>query len=67
MTIPEEKLGLPLGFAGVFLFGGTPPMTRLAVSALEPLFLTATRVTIAGCAGVAFLLATRRRSPTWAQ
>jgi len=67
MTIPREKLGLALGFAGVFLFGGTLPMTRLAVSALDPLFLTATRVTIAGCAGVAFLLATRRRSPSWAQ
>jgi drug/metabolite transporter (DMT)-like permease len=66
-TTSREKLGLALGFAGVFLFGGTLPMTRLAVSALDPLFLTATRVTIAGCAGVAFLLATRRQWPSWAQ
>ncbi len=67
MTNPREKLGLALGFAGVCLFGGTLPMTRLAVSALDPLFLTATRVTIAGCAGIAFLLVTRRRPPAWAQ
>jgi len=67
MINSKERLGLALGFAGVFLFGGTLPMTRLAVSALDPLFLTATRVTIAGCAGVAFLLATRRRPPSWAQ
>lgn len=64
MTTPREKLGLALGFAGVFLFGGTLPMTRLAVSALHPLFLTATRATIAGCAGLLLLLLLRRPFPS---
>ncbi len=67
MTTPREKLGLVLGFAGVFLFGGTLPMTRLAVSALDPLFLTATRATIAGCAGMSLLLVLRRPFPGLAQ
>ncbi|HZD89807.1 MAG TPA: DMT family transporter, partial [Pseudolabrys sp.] len=67
MTSSREKLGLALGFAGVVMFGGTLPMTRLAVSAFDPLFLTATRVTIAGCVGAAFLLTTRRSWPTWTQ
>lgn len=67
MTTPREKLGLTLGFAGVILFGGTLPMTRLAVSALDPLFLTATRATIAGCAGLLLLLVLRRPFPNPAQ
>ena len=67
MTGPREKLGLALGFAGVFLFGGTLPMTRLAVTALDPVFLTATRATIAGCAGMLLLLVLRRPFPSLAQ
>jgi drug/metabolite transporter (DMT)-like permease len=45
------------------MFAGTLPATRLAVIGIEPLFLTAIRVTIAGLAGLAVLLATRRRLP----
>jgi drug/metabolite transporter (DMT)-like permease len=45
------------------LFAGTLPATRLAVIGIEPLFLTAVRVSIAGLAGLAVLLATRRRVP----
>jgi drug/metabolite transporter (DMT)-like permease len=63
MTNPREKLGLALGFAGVLLFGGTLPATRLAVAAIDPLFLTAARATIAGCAGLALLLVLRRPLP----
>jgi drug/metabolite transporter (DMT)-like permease len=68
MHRPHETLGLLLGLAGMALFAGTLPATRLAVGSLDPLFLTATRASIAGCAGAAVLLATRRRLPppaTW--
>jgi drug/metabolite transporter (DMT)-like permease len=45
------------------LFAGTLPATRLAVIGIEPLRLTAMRVSIAGIAGLAVLLATGRRLP----
>jgi drug/metabolite transporter (DMT)-like permease len=63
MAQPRSKLGLALGITGVFLFSGTLPATRLAVAAIDPLFLTAARASIAGIAGVSFLLATRRPIP----
>jgi drug/metabolite transporter (DMT)-like permease len=63
MTNPHSKLGLALGIAGVILFAGTLPATRLAVVAIDPLFLTAARATIAGCAGVVCLLVRRRPLP----
>jgi drug/metabolite transporter (DMT)-like permease len=66
-TTSREKLGLVLGLIGVILFGGTLPMTRLAVTALDPLFLTATRATVAGCAGLVLLVALRRPWPSRAQ
>jgi drug/metabolite transporter (DMT)-like permease len=60
MTTSREKLGLALGVAGVLLFGGTLPATRLAVAALDPLFLSAARAAIAGCAGLLLLFVLRR-------
>ncbi|MFN3659267.1 MAG: DMT family transporter [Pseudolabrys sp.] len=63
MASSREKLGIALGFAGVALFGGTLPATRLAVAAIDPLFLTAGRAVIAGCAGLALLLVLRRPLP----
>jgi len=63
MTTSREKLGLLLGFLGTCLFAGTLPATRLAVTGLDPFFLTVSRATIAGIAGVAVLLVTRRRLP----
>jgi len=59
----REKLGLTLGFAGVLLFGGTLPATRLAVAAIDPLFLSAARAAIAGCLGLLLLLVLRRPIP----
>ncbi len=64
MTSRREKLGLLLGFFGVCLFGGTLPATRLAVSAIDPLFLTGARATLAGLAGLLVLLFTRRAWPS---
>ncbi|MGC1695384.1 MAG: DMT family transporter, partial [Pseudolabrys sp.] len=70
MPAPREKLGLILGIAGVVLFGGTLPATRVAVASFDPLFLSAARATIAGCAGLSFLLIARKRLPprqTWTE
>src|SRR5690242_6322219 len=63
MTTSREKLGLALGFVGTCLFAGTLPATRLAMTAFDPFFLTAARATLAGIAGIAVLLATKRKLP----
>jgi drug/metabolite transporter (DMT)-like permease len=63
MTNSHTKLGLALGIAGVFLFGGTLPATRLTVTSIDPLFLTAARAGIAGIAGLSVLLILRRSMP----
>lgn len=63
MALPRKQLGLALGIAGVFMFGGTLPATRLAVASFDPLFLSAARAAIAGGCGLALLLALRRRWP----
>ena len=43
MIASREKLGLFLGFIGMCLFAGTLPATRLALTGLDPLFLTFAR------------------------
>jgi len=66
MTSPHvsrARLGLLLGFVGVLIFGGTLPATRLAVSAIDPIALTALRTAIAGLCSLALLLVLRRPLP----
>jgi len=63
MIRSRENLGLALGIAGVLLFGGTLPATRLAVTSFDPLLLTAVRASIAGCAGLILLVILRRPLP----
>jgi len=63
MAISHKKLGLLLGFIGMCLFAGTLPATRLAVSGLDPLFLTVARAALAGSAGLVVLLVLQRRAP----
>jgi drug/metabolite transporter (DMT)-like permease len=63
MIVSREKLGTLLGFFGMCLFAGTLPATRLALTGLDPLFLTMARGTLAGCAGLLVLLLTRRPLP----
>ncbi len=63
MLKARNKLGIALGIAGVVLFGGTLPATRLIVATIDPLFLTAARAAIAGLAGVTVLLVLRRPMP----
>lgn len=59
----REQFGLLLGFVGMAIFGGTLPATRLAVSAIDPVALTAMRTAIAGVCSLALLIALRRPLP----
>ena len=59
----RERLGLLLGFIGMVIFGGTLPATRLAVSEIDPVALTALRTAIAGVCSLALLLVLRRPLP----
>src|SRR5665213_1291733 len=45
------------------IFAGTLPATRLAVTGLDPFFLTVARAAIAGMAGFAVIALTKRRIP----
>jgi drug/metabolite transporter (DMT)-like permease len=62
-TISRERLGLLLGFVGMAIFGGTLPATRIAVSAIDPVALTAMRTAIAGICSLALVIALRRKFP----
>src|SRR5438128_1332686 len=64
----RENLGLLLGCIGMLVFAGTLPASRLAVAAIDPLFLTMARAALAGIVGLAILLVCRRPVPprtTW--
>ncbi|WP_296571278.1 DMT family transporter [Phreatobacter sp.] len=60
---PRILLGLGLGFVGVVIFGATLPMTRLAVAALDPWFVTFGRAAGAGILAAAILAILRRPLP----
>jgi len=62
-SLSREHLGLLLGFVGVAIFGGTLPATRIAVSAIDPLAMTALRTAIAGLCSLALLIVLRRPLP----
>jgi drug/metabolite transporter (DMT)-like permease len=62
-SLSRERLGLLLGFVGMAIFGGTLPATRIAVSAIDPMALTAMRTAIAGLCSLALLIALRRPLP----
>src|ERR1700739_3557728 len=62
-SFSRERLGLVLGFVGMAIFGGTLPATRIAVSAIDPLALTALRTAIAGVCSLALLIVLRRPFP----
>jgi len=61
--ISRERLGLLLGFVGVAIFSGTLPATRIAVSAIDPVAVTALRNAIAGVCALVLLVVLRRRLP----
>ena len=62
-SLSREHLGLLLGFVGMAIFGGTLPATRIAVSAIDPLAVTALRTAIAGLCSLALLIVLRRPLP----
>src|SRR5258708_34529715 len=62
-ALSRERLGLVLGFIGMAIFGGTLPATRIAVSAIDPMALTALRTAIAGLCSLALLIVLRRPPP----
>lgn len=68
----HATLGLWLGFVGVFVFGLTLPMTRLATGTadapqLSPWFVTWGRAALAGGLSIVYLLMTRSPVPARAQ
>ncbi|MCB2053926.1 MAG: DMT family transporter [Geminicoccaceae bacterium] len=52
-----------LGLAGVGIFSLSLPMTRLALRELDPLFVTAARLALAGLLGAAYLAGRRSHWP----
>ncbi len=60
----DENLGYLLGLLAVAAFALTLPATRLAVQALDPVFVGLGRAVGAALLGGAFLLLTRQRLPT---
>jgi drug/metabolite transporter (DMT)-like permease len=61
--LSREHLGLLLDFIGMAIFGGTLPATRIAVSAINPLAVTALRTAIAALCSLALLIVLRRPMP----
>ncbi len=63
MFAKRQNLGLLLGVLGAVIFAGSLPASRIAVSEVDPYFLTAMRAALAGLAGAVVLLITRRTLP----
>ncbi len=63
MLSNRQNLGVLLGVLGVCLFAATLPATRIALLDTTPFFITSIRALIAGLAGVAMLIVTRRKLP----
>lgn len=55
--------GLTFGFVGCVIFAGSLPATRLAVSAFDPLLVTAGRAVVAGILGLVLLILRRQPLP----
>lgn len=62
-TLDPTTDGWLCGFAGMLIFSGSLPATRLAVLTLDPVFLTVLRATIAGVLAIVLLLAFREARP----
>lgn len=59
----KTTTGWIYGLAGVVIFSGSLPATRVAVMDFDPLFLTVARAVIAGLLGLGLLLAFREKRP----
>jgi drug/metabolite transporter (DMT)-like permease len=63
LSMDKTTNGWLSGMAGVLIFSGSLPATRLAVQGLDPVFLTVARATIAGTLGLLLLLVFRQARP----
>lgn len=59
----RTTIGWLNGLAGVVIFSGSLPATRLAVMQLDPVFLTVARATIAGALALGLLVLFREKRP----
>lgn len=59
----SKTLGWMNGLAGITIFAGSLPATRVAVMDFDPVFLTCARATAAGLLGLFFLALLRQRRP----
>lgn len=59
----RQTAGWGSGLAGVLIFSGSLPATRVGVADFSPLFLTSARAVIAACLAAALLAALRQRWP----
>ncbi|MEX3929590.1 DMT family transporter [Paraburkholderia sp. BR10936] len=66
-TLDSTTDGWLCGLAGLLIFSGSLPATRLAVLGFAPVFLTSVRATIAGMISVLLLLALRAARPARAE
>ncbi len=67
MTPLSARSGVWFGFLGVLAFSFTVPFTRIAVGALDPLFVGAARAVVAGILAMIALAVCRVRFPTSSQ
>lgn len=63
----DSLRGTILGFIGVAIFSLTLPLSRLAVTEVDPVFLSLGRTVVAGAVALLILVATRQPMPTLAQ
>ncbi|WP_118972894.1 DMT family transporter [Taibaiella koreensis] len=61
---PAAASGWINGFIGVLIFSGSLPATRVAGLELHPLFVTATRATIAALLALCLLLLSKEKQPS---
>ncbi len=64
VNVRDENLGYALGLVGVIAFAITLPATRVAVRALDPVFVGLGRAVGAALLAAAYLLLSRQRLPT---
>ena len=64
MLMSRDNLGFFLAFVGVVIFGGTLPFTKLAVTHLDPWFVSAGRAVVAAFLAGILLAVLKRRFPT---
>jgi len=63
MLLSRETLGFLIGLVAIAIFGASLPSTPLAVAALDPWFVTALRMTVAGVVAVSLLVIWRPALP----